>query len=148
MKKLDYIIIIFVFILSISIYGFYFYYKGLDSDQLKVEIRYQNEVLLTYDFEDNLDKDIYIDFSDGELTWIVESRGVFELKNSMPLIKKTHEQTHNVIHLSYKDIYMSEADCHGGQCLRMKIAGSFSPPIYCTNGVTVSLTGTEIQIII
>lgn len=74
MKKLDYIIIIFIFIFSLGIYGVYFYYKGLGSDQLKVEIRYQNEILASYDFVEGLDKDIYIDFSDGQLNWTVKSR--------------------------------------------------------------------------
>ena len=148
MKKLDYIIIIFIFILSLGTYGIYFYYKGLDSDQLKVEIRYQNEVLVAYDFEEGLEKDVYIDFTEGILTWTVKSEGVFESEKSKAVTNKNHEHTYNVIHLSYKEIYMVEADCHGGQCLRMMIAGSFSPPIYCTNGVTVSLTGTEIEIII
>ena len=148
MKKLDYIIIIFIFIFSLGIYGVYFYYKGLGSDQLKVEIRYQNEILASYDFVEGLDKDIYIDFSDGQLNWTVKSKGVIELEESVAINNSTHEQTHNVVHLAYKDIYMTEADCHGGQCLRMKIFGSFSPPIYCTNGVTVSLTETEIEIIV
>ncbi len=148
MKKLDYIIIIFVFLLSIGTYGFYFYYKGLDNDQLKVEIRYQNEVLESYDFEEGLEKDISIDFTEGLLTWTIKSNGVLESEKSKAITSNTHAHTNNVIHLSYKNIYMSEANCHGGQCLRMKIVGNFSPPIYCTNGVTVSLTGTEIQIII
>lgn len=146
MKKLDYIIIIFVFILSLGTYGFYFYNKGLDSHQLKVEVRYKNEVLESFDFENGLNKDIDIECIDGKLTWKVSENGVLISEKSKEISSTKH--TYNFVHLSYKDIHMIDANCHGGQCLRMKIVGSFSPPIYCTNGITVSLTGTEIQIII
>jgi hypothetical protein len=147
MKKGDYLIILLAFILVISVYTIYFIQNPLfASGAQEIEVRYQNRVVYTVDYKEGLDQFVELVAEDGILTITILQNG--EVVSIQTRDVRDRGRTENTVHLLYGNVHMDEANCPDQYCMRMRITSPLSPPIVCTNGVTVMMVTMDIEITI
>ena len=147
MKRLDYVIILMVFLVTVAVYSVYFIHNPiLSSSAYDIEVRYQNNVVYKVEYKETLDQVVTLIAEDGVLVVTVVENDVVIFEQSF--FVRDRGRTENIAHLLYNNVHMDYANCPDQYCLRMRVTSPFSPPIVCTNGVTIMMYTMEIEIII